>query len=100
MTERQDEILVKGVEQAEAEVVVVVFAVDRIRRHVPQRVVHPPHVPFEAKAEPADISRARHHRPSGRFLGHWDAPASPNTSSFILRRNAIASRFSRPPKAF
>ena len=60
----------KGIEQAEAEVVVVVFAVDRIQRHVPQRVVHPPHVPFEAKAEPADINRARHHRPGGQLLGH------------------------------
>src|SRR5215469_881591 len=35
-----------------------------------QSVVHPPHIPFEAKAEPADIDRARHHRPCGRLLGH------------------------------
>ena len=77
VAERQDEILVKGVEQPEAQVVVVVFAVDRIQRHIPQRVVHPPHVPFEAKAEPADISRARHHRPGGRLLGHRGRPRLP-----------------------
>jgi len=69
MRQRQDEIFVERVEQPEGHVVVMVFAVDRVHRHVAQRVVHPPHVPFEPEAEPADIDRPRHHRPGGRFLG-------------------------------
>src|SRR5712664_4017333 len=68
MAERQDEILVKRVEKAESKIVVMVLPVDRVERHVAQCVVHPAHVPFETKAEPADIGRARHHWPSGRFL--------------------------------
>jgi len=58
MAQRQDEILVEGVEQAKGQVVVVMLAVDRLARHVAERVVHPAHVPFEAEAEPADIDRA------------------------------------------
>src|ERR1044071_4184597 len=69
MAQRQDEVFMERVEQPKGHVVVMVFAVDRVFRHVAERVVHPPHVPFEPEAEPADINWTRHHRPCGRFLG-------------------------------
>ena len=34
MPQRQDEILVEGVEQAEGQLVVMIFSVDRVQRHV------------------------------------------------------------------
>ena len=43
---------------------------DRILRHVLERVVHPAHVPLEAESEPAGVRRAGYQRPRGRFLGH------------------------------
>ena len=58
-----------GVEHAEGQVVLVVAAVDRIALHVAQHIVHPAHVPLEAKAEAAGVGRAGNIRPSSRFLG-------------------------------
>ena len=59
MAQRQDEVLGECVEEAEGKVVVVVAAIDRIFLHVAERVVHPPHVPLEAEAEPAAVGRVR-----------------------------------------
>src|SRR5215472_2299433 len=70
MAEREDEILVKSVKQPKGEIVVMVFTMDRVERHVLQAIVHPPHVPFEAETEPADIDRAGYHWPGRRLLGH------------------------------
>ena len=47
----------------------MVAAVDRLLADVPQGVVHPAHVPFEAEAEPARVGRVRDAGPGGRFLG-------------------------------
>ena len=66
--ERQDEILEEGVVQAEQDLAVMMLAVDRILADVVEGVVHPPHVPFVAEAEPAPVDRPRHHRPGRRFL--------------------------------
>ena len=54
--------------------VVVVLAVDRFFSDVGQGVVHPAHVPFESKAEAAQIDGAGDAGPGGRFFGdHQDA---------------------------
>ena len=53
----QDEILVKGVEAAKGEKVVVEAAVHRVALHVVERIVHPAHVPFEAETEAAEPDR-------------------------------------------
>src|SRR5262249_33101377 len=58
MAEREDEILVKSVKQPKGEIVVWVFTMQGDEQHVLQAIVHPPHFPFEAKPEPADIDRA------------------------------------------
>ena len=67
--ERQHEIFVERVDQAERELVVVVVAVDRVRAACRPRVVHPAHVPLQAEAQPAHVRRPRHAGPGGRFLG-------------------------------
>src|SRR6202042_69848 len=54
--------------QAEQDVAVVKSAVDRILADVVQRVVHPAHVPFIAKAEPAIFDRARYLWPGSGFF--------------------------------
>ena len=66
--ERQDEVLVPGVDHREGQLVVVEAAVHRLLREVLERVVHPAHVPLEAEAEPAEVGRARDARPRGRLL--------------------------------
>ena len=45
---------------------------DRVLRHVVQRVVHPSHVPFVGEAEAAARNRPADARPGGRFLGDHD----------------------------
>ena len=40
----------------------------RVSADIAQHVVHPAHVPFEIKAQTADISGFGHHRPCGGFL--------------------------------
>src|SRR4051794_13094247 len=56
--ERQDEVFGERVKQRECNLVVMVFAMDRIPAHVSERVIHPAHVPFIAKAEAAGIDRS------------------------------------------
>src|SRR5215467_8495463 len=68
MGERQDEVLEECVVQAEKDLAVMMFAVDRVLADVFERVVHPPHVPLVAKPETAPIHRPRYDRPGGRLL--------------------------------
>ena len=44
--------------EPEGHLVVMEAPVDRVALHVRQRVVHPAHVPFVVKAQPAGIGRA------------------------------------------
>ena len=67
--ERQHEVFVEGVNQAEGQLVVVVLAMDRLVPHVAERVVHPAHVPLQAETQSAQVGGPRHARPGGRFLG-------------------------------
>ncbi len=72
MRERQDEMLREGVYERERDQMMVMAPVDRIERHVAQRVVHPPHVPLEVKAEPAQVNGAADTGVRRRFLGHHE----------------------------
>ena len=52
----------------------VVAAVDRVPLEVVERVVHPPHVPFEAESEAPEVHGPADAGPRCRFLGdHQDA---------------------------
>jgi hypothetical protein len=51
MRNRQDEILGEGVEEPEGHLVVAPAPIDRIARHVFERVMHPTHVPLEAETQ-------------------------------------------------
>ena len=55
--QRQDEVLVIGVEHGKGQLVVMEPPVDGILAEIAQGVVHPAHVPFEAEAEAAEIGR-------------------------------------------
>ena len=69
VAERQHEVLARRVHRPERDLAVVPLAMDRVAFDVRERVVHPPHVPLAAEAEPADVGRPAHHRPRGRLLG-------------------------------
>ena len=72
--DRQHEVLTEGIKEAEGHLVVMPAAIDRIFRHVIERVVHPAHVPLEAESEAALVSRSRNAREGGRFFGDGDGP--------------------------
>ena len=59
MADRQDEVLGERIVQPEGHLVVMMAAIDRIALDIIQRVVHPAHVPFEAKAQTALMHGAR-----------------------------------------
>ena len=65
---RQDEILGEGVDEAEGHLVLAPAPIDRVERHVFERVVHPTHVPFEAETQTAEVGRRRDSREGGGFL--------------------------------
>jgi hypothetical protein len=101
MAERQDEILGEGVVDAEGHLVVMMLPVDRVLRHVGERVVHPAHVPLEREAEPILLHRPGHAGQAVLSSAMVTAPgARSRTSRFVPRRKSIASRFSRPPWRF
>src|SRR5690349_919123 len=70
MRKRQDEILVVMIDHRKRKVVVVVFAMHGVAMEIVERVVHPTHVPFKRKSQPAQIRRTSHLRPGSRFLGN------------------------------
>ncbi len=72
--EREDEVFGERVDQAEGQRAVLVLAIDRVLGHVPQRVVHPPHVPLEAESQPPEVRRLGDARPARRFLGARQDP--------------------------
>ena len=65
VTEDENEMLLKGVEQREGNVAVMKTAIDRIETRVLQEVMHPTHVPFESEPETPEISRPGNARPGG-----------------------------------
>src|SRR5215813_6021359 len=67
MGQRQYEILGESVNEPERDLVMMIFAVNRILADERERVIHPAHVPLVAEAEPAMFDRPAHHRPGGRF---------------------------------
>ena len=67
--QRQHEVFGERIEEAERDPVVMPAPVHRDLVQVLQRIVHPPHVPLEAEAEPAAVGRLRHAGPGRRFLG-------------------------------
>ena len=46
----------------------IIFTEIRIKRHIPEHVIHPAHIPFIVKAETAVLRRLSNHRPSRGFF--------------------------------
>ncbi|MNL03749.1 hypothetical protein D3C87_1242970 [compost metagenome] len=74
MGNRQDETLGPGVDQAETQFVMVMGAVHRILLDVMQRIVHPAHVPFVGKAQPALLRALADARPRRGLFGNHQRP--------------------------
>ena len=66
--QREQKILGEGIDHAERQFVLMVLAVQGIPAHVPQRVVHPAHVPLHAEAESPGVDGPRHAAPRGRLF--------------------------------
>jgi len=64
MRKWQHEIFSERVDQTESQFVMMVFAMNRLFGHVPQRVIHPAHVPLDAKAKAAARGWVRDATPS------------------------------------
>ena len=66
--ERQHEVLTEGVDHAKRQLALMMRAMHGLAANVPQRVVHPTHIPLHREAEPAGINGTRDASPSGRFF--------------------------------
>ena len=69
MAQRQQEILIPGIEDGEIHQPVVMGPLGRSQRHVAQRVIHPAHVPLHVEAQAPLFRRAGNAGPVGRILG-------------------------------
>src|SRR6266487_6516918 len=65
VTQHQDEMLLKSVEQREGNISLMEPPENRIELHVSEEVVHPAHVPFKAEPKSAEISWPRNAGPGG-----------------------------------
>src|SRR5215831_13348920 len=70
MRKREDEVFVMMIEHRESQVILMVFAMDRVPAEINQGVVHPTHIPLEGEAQTAEIRRTRYLRPCRGFLGN------------------------------
>src|SRR5579862_1131494 len=68
MRKRENKIFCKAIQHPERQLVVVIFAMDRVLLEVLERIVHPSHIPFEAEAETANVGGPRNHGPSRGFF--------------------------------
>lgn len=64
----QHEGLRERIDHAEGKVMMVVAAIDAVQLHVAQGILHPAHVPFVGKSQPAVLHRHRDARPCRGFL--------------------------------
>src|SRR6266487_1794140 len=104
--EGKQEILCEGVEEGKSELVVLIFAMDRVVRKKAQSVVHPAHVPFEAEAEATEIGGARNGGPGGGLFGDGENTWESAVSDFVHALEEIdgvevfaASKLIRDPLA-
>ncbi len=74
MGQRQYIVFIERIYHPEGEFVVMKAAVNGIPGHIGQGVVHPSHVPFHVKAQPAQMDGSGHHGPVSGFLGNGDCP--------------------------
>ncbi len=81
--EGKQEIFCEGIEKRKSELVVLVFAMDRVARKKAQSVVHPAHVPFEAEAEATEISGARNSGPGRGLFGDGENTGESAVSDFV-----------------
>src|SRR6266567_6989849 len=65
VTQHQNEMLLKSVEEREGNISLMEPPENRIELHIGEEVMHPAHVPFKAEPKSAEISRARNARPGG-----------------------------------
>src|SRR5204863_6085560 len=65
VTQHQNELLLKSVEQREGDISLMETAENRIELHVSEEVVHPAHVPFKAEPKSAEIGWSRNTGPGG-----------------------------------
>jgi len=71
--QREHEVLAEGVHQREGEQMMMPAPVDGVLADIFERVVHPAHVPLQGEAQPAQVRRARDHRPGRGLLGDGQA---------------------------
>lgn len=99
--QRQNKVFGMVVQHTKGQLVVMILAVHRVQLHVVQRVVHPAQIPLVPEPQAA--------RSGGRVTPAKSVDSSamltaPGTCSpimrLVLRRNSMASRFSRPPNSF
>ena len=63
MGKRQHEVFREGIHEGEGHLVVIPFAVNGVKAHILQHVVHPAHVPLVIKAHTAHIDGFGDQRP-------------------------------------
>src|SRR6266550_6200836 len=57
VAKHEDEILLKSIDQGKGDAALMKTAMDGIKLHVTEEIVHPTHVPFEPEPKPAEVSR-------------------------------------------
>src|SRR4030095_15297067 len=83
VTEDEDEVFVKCVDEREGDIALMKTAMDRILLHVAEEVVHPTHVPFETEPETAEVGRSGNTWPRRRFFGNGDDAGKPLVTDFV-----------------
>ena len=70
--DRQNEIFGKSIDHRKSDRVVVVLSENGIGLDIPERIVHPAHVPFEVEPKPAHIHGSGNTAPCRRLLGYHE----------------------------
>ena len=63
MGKYENKFLAVCIYHTERQIVVMIFAVQRIKLHIVQEIIHPSHIPLVIKSKSASLNRMRHHRP-------------------------------------
>ncbi|CAH0210666.1 hypothetical protein SRABI106_01743 [Rahnella aquatilis] len=81
--QRQYEVLAVSVKHAECHEIVMIFAVNRIKLHIGQGVVHPAHIRLVMETQPVSIRRHGDARIIGRFFRQRHRTAEFTTNSLV-----------------
>ena len=74
MGKRQHKVFAVLIHHPKGHFIVMILAINWVKLHIGERIVHPAHIPFKIKSQPTVFTQVGHTSKRGRFLRNRNRP--------------------------